>query len=247
MEPLRLLATYESAEEFLEAYDQEASAGGLFVRGAEVPAGTSLSGCTLAVSIAGEERCELPATLASVAPGVGVSVIFLQPPEALHELAAALRAPPPEEAGEDGGEAAGEPAAEPAAGGRPRPARAPPNISEKFALALHGDREERMALLRDTNKQLHPLVLKNPRIGLEEVSWAARQVTLNPDALKAIAEHPEWGQNAGIATALVRNPKTPVPVALRLLPRVPYTELKAIARSQGRPQIVQGAKRLLVR
>jgi hypothetical protein len=120
-------------------------------------------------------------------------------------------------------------------------------MSEKLDLALHGDREQRMQALRDPNKQLHSIALKNPRIGLEEVGWAAKQTTLNPDALKAIADHPEWGQNPTIATALVRNPKTPVPVALRMLQRVPYAELKAIAKSTGRPQVVQGARKLLVR
>jgi hypothetical protein len=88
--------------------------------------------------------------------------------------------------------------------------------------------------------------MKNPRIGLEEVLWAAKLTTLNPEALKVIAEHPEWGQNPGVAAALVRNPKTPVPVALKLMPRLPVSELRALARSQGRPQIVQAAKKRLL-
>ena len=112
-------------------------------------------------------------------------------------------------------------------------------------LAASGDREVRFALLRDPNKQLHPMVLKNPRIGLDEVLWAAKLNSISPDALKAIAEHPEWGRNAGIAAAMVRNPKTPVPVALKLLPRLQLADVRMIAKSQGRPQIVQAARKIV--
>jgi hypothetical protein len=35
-------------------------------------------------------------------------------------------------------------------------------------------------------------------------------------------------------------------VAVKLVPRLPVAELKAIAKSQGRPQIVQAAKKILL-
>src|SRR5207237_8431048 len=93
---------------------------------------------------------------------------------------------------------------------------------------------------------LHALVRRDPRIGLDEVAWAAKLPNLNPDALKVIADHPEWGQNATIAAAVVRNPKTPVPVAVKLMPRLPVAEVRVLARSQGRAQIVQAAKKQLI-
>ncbi|MBS2021946.1 MAG: hypothetical protein JST92_06015, partial [Deltaproteobacteria bacterium] len=109
------------------------------------------------------------------------------------------------------------------------------------------DKELRFQFLRDPNKQLHTLVLRNPRIGLEEVAWAARSTTLNPEALKLIAEHPEWGSNPNIVLSLVKNPKTPIPIAVRLVPKLSMMELRALAKSQGRPQVVQAAKKALVR
>jgi hypothetical protein len=119
------------------------------------------------------------------------------------------------------------------------------SLPDKMRLASSGDREVRFALLRDPCKQLHPLVLKNPRIGLDEVLWAAKLNSINPDALKVIAEHPEWGRNATIAAAVVKNPKTPVPVALKLLPRLQLSDVRVIAKSQGRPQIVQAARKVV--
>ena len=217
---MQLVADFATPADFLAVYEQEIAQGGLLVRGAELPAGTPLADCTLQIRIAGKDAAATAARLAAATPGVGVMVLFVEKPVALGALAARLRGPPQKET---------------------------LSLPEKIALALSCDRERRFQFLRDPNKQLHPLVIKNPRIGLEEVQWAAKLTTLNPEALKLIADHPEWGQNPGVAAALVRNPKTPVPVALKLLPRLPLSELRALARSQGRPQIVQAAKMQLLR
>jgi hypothetical protein len=216
---MELVAEFESDDEYLAAYDREIAAGGLLVRGAEVPPGTPLADCTLTVRIAGEDAAEVPARLAAATPGQGVIIIFPAPPIALQALAKRLRAPEPKER---------------------------LTLPEKLQRATTCDREERFQFLRDPNKQLHVMVLRNPRIAIDEVVWAARLNSLNPDALKLIAEHSEWGQNPTVATALVRNPKTPIPIALKLLPRVPVAELRALAKSQGRPPIVNGAKKQLL-
>jgi hypothetical protein len=224
----RLIAEYATADEYLSAHDEEVAAGGLCVRGASLPAGTPLSDCTVLVRIAGRDEAEASAKLASVSNAQGAMVVFLEEPAALQALAQKLRTPD---------------AARRASRGR-REALSTP---EKMQLAAACDRELRLELLRDPNKLLHPLVLRNPRIGVEEVLFAARLPTLNPDALKLIGEHPEWGQNATIVSALVRNPHTPLPMAVRLVPRLPRAELRALASSQGRPQIVQAAKKEMLR
>jgi hypothetical protein len=219
-ESMRLVADFETPADYLAVHEQEISQGGLLVRGAELPQGTPLGECTLEVRIAGKVAGETPARLAAATPGVGVMVLFPAAPAAFNALASRLRGPPPKET---------------------------LSLQEKMHLAMSCDRELRFQFLRDPNKQLHPLVMKNPRIGLEEVLWAAKLPTLNPEALKVIADHPEWGQNPGVAAALVRNPKTPIAVAVRLVARLPMAELRVLARSQGRPQIVQAAKKHLLR
>src|SRR5579859_4901472 len=217
---MKLVAEFGTAEDFLAVYEQEIAEGGLLVRGAELPAGTPLADCTLQIRIAGADAATASARLAAATPGVGVMVLFPDAPAPLNALAARLRGPPRKET---------------------------LSLQEKMHLAMSCDRELRFQFLRDPNKQLHPMVLKNPRIGLEEVVWAAKLTTLNPEALKLIADHKEWSQNPTVALALVRNPKTPAPVAIRLVPRLPVAELRALARSQGRPQIVQAAKKHLLR
>jgi hypothetical protein len=188
------------------------------------------------VSIGGEEVAEEQAKLAFATPGVGVAVFFPAPPAALDALATRLRAPEPELVTGEGVQHNS---------ARQRLAELP--VAQKMATALQGDREERFHLLRDNNKTLHAQVLRNPRIGLDEVQAAAKLPSLSPDALKAIADNPEWGQNAAICTALVRNPRTPMPVALRLLPRVPDREIRVIAKGAARQPIVDAARKLLQR
>src|SRR5213595_1731479 len=116
-----------------------------------------------------------------------------------------------------------------------------------MSLALKSGRAVLHHLLRDFNKVLHADVLRHPHIGLDEVKATAKLNSLSPETLKAIGDHPEWGQNPGICAALVRNPKTPMAIALRLLPRVPLNDLRAIAKGAGRQQVVLAARKLLVR
>ena len=247
MELTCVVARFASAADFLEAFDRQIAHGGLLVRGVEAAPGTALADCTLEVTLEGAVVAQVPARLASATPGLGVAVLFAEKPAALHALAARLRlavadqpAAAPGPAEDRDSDAVPETRAGVSYG-------VPETQAEKMQRALSGDREQRFAMLRDPNKQLHALVLRNPRTSLEEVHWAAKLTTLSPDALKIIAEHPEWGANASVATALVRNPKTPIPIALKLLPRLPPAELKALARSQGRPQLVQAAKKLMLR
>ena len=220
----RLVAEFATADDYLAAHDAEVTAGGLLVRGAILQAGAPAAGYTLVVRIAGKDVAELPASIASIAVGTGIAVIFLAEPVALLELAARLREPAPEGNTADLDRL---------------------TLPERIKLAQTAPREVRMKLLRDPNKQLHAFVLKNPRITLEEVQFAARQPALAPDALKLIAEHSEWSNNLVIATNLVRNPRTPLPLALKLLPRLSSSDLRSIAKGNARPPLVQAARKLV--
>jgi hypothetical protein len=242
MAAAELRVAYASAAEYLAAHDAEISKCGLLVRGATLDRAAALEPCTLVVEISGEAVARVPGRIAAAVPGVGVAVVFEGMPPDLASLAARLRSPAAEAAGEEGVEGGAE-----EAHGGPRGTVADRldelTVAQKIAQAMSGDREVRMALLRDVNKSLHGCVLRNPRIGLDEVQWAAKLTTLSPDALKLIAENKEWGANATVCTALVRNPKTPLPLALRLLDRVPIAEVRAIAKGGARDALVHAARK----
>jgi hypothetical protein len=238
---LRLDAHFATAAELVAAYDGEIARKGLLVRGATAAQASPMAPCTVALHVGGARLLELPAKLAAVVAGVGVAVMLDAVPDELTALVARARTGEPLAAPEP--EAADE--AEAAPTGPLSERLKALSVAEKIALALSCDRETRFALIRDHNKSLHLYVLRNPRIGLDEVQAAAKMASLSPDALKFIAEHREWGQNATICTSLVRNPKLLMPLALRLLDRIPASEVRAIAKGGARDQLVQAARKRL--
>ncbi len=219
-------ATFASLTEYQAAFTAEISKGGLLVRGATLEHAMPGSECVVTVEVTGSDAVEVPARVAAVVPGVGVAVMFEGVPAALKDL--------------------NEP--------KPEAAETGPRASlferlktmtqqEKMQLALTGGRDERMALMRDNNKMLHVYVLKNPRLGLDEVQAAAKLAMLSPEALKMIGEHREWSGNPQVCASLVRNPKTPMPLALKLVDRVSMPDLKLIAKGGARDQIVNAARK----
>jgi hypothetical protein len=115
--------------------------------------------------------------------------------------------------------------------------------SEKMQLALHGDRNARLLLLKDVNKTVQTFLLQNPRITIDEIRYIAGYRQANPDVLVTIAGHREWGQNQGVLAALVRNPKTPSLTAVKLLDKIAPAELRRLAKSGEVPRAVQVAAR----
>lgn len=119
-------------------------------------------------------------------------------------------------------------------------------MDDKINLALSGDREERMALAMDSNKAIHHYLLKNAKITLDEIAFMARLPSLNPDVLDRIAETPGYVQNPTVAKALVYNPRTPVKTAIRLLDRLPRSEVMNLAkRTNMNMRLVMAAKKRL--
>jgi hypothetical protein len=119
--------------------------------------------------------------------------------------------------------------------------------AEKIQLALHGSRDERNTILRDKNRTLHPFVLKNPQVNLEDITTIAKNAQMGPEILKQISERREWFQQPGVATALARNPKTPPDIAIRALDYVPMDVLRQMAKGVGAlPHVTQAARKKVI-
>jgi hypothetical protein len=133
---------------------------------------------------------------------------------------------------------------------RPRGTKPPYNEmtnAEKIQLALHGSRDDRNTILRDKNRTLHPFVLKNPQVDLEDVTTIAKNAQMGPEILKQISERKEWFQRPVVATALARNPKTPPDVAIRALDYVPMDVLRQMAKGVGAlPHVTQAARKKVI-
>jgi len=194
----------------------------------------------------GSRHVELPARVIQIIPGGNIAVAFSDT-EAAKEALEPLLAEARTMKDDGGGETQstwGRPQAPPADEGTLHDRIRKMSSREKMQLAAHGDRAARLILIKDTNKIVHTFVIQNPRITLDEVRYIAGFKQCNPDVLKTIAQNREWTQNPRVVSALVRNPKTPGQIAVRLLDKLPVSELRALAKSPSVPRAVcQAARR----
>ena len=118
--------------------------------------------------------------------------------------------------------------------------------AEKIILTGKADRSERAVLIQDNDPQILYYLLKNPRITTEEVLRIAR-TSISAAVADQIAKTSQWSSNQEIRSALVNNPRTATPLAVKLLPTLPEPEIRHIAKSTGVSQAVkQAALRIVI-
>ncbi|MEB2283939.1 MAG: hypothetical protein OZ922_04595 [Myxococcales bacterium] len=119
-------------------------------------------------------------------------------------------------------------------------------VSEKIKLALRGNREARMLLIRDPNKMIRRFVLQNPRIGDEEVIAVAKNRSADDELLRMIGESREWTKNYQVRVSLVTNPKTPLVLSLRFLGGLNDRDVRMLAKSKNVSATVATAAKRIV-
>ena len=105
-------------------------------------------------------------------------------------------------------------------------------VSEKIELAQTGSRELRALLARDSNSQVQEAVINSPRITEVEIVAIARSAKIGSALLSKIAAKREWLKNYQVRLALVSNPKTPLPLALKLVTTLRDADLTDLAKSK---------------
>jgi hypothetical protein len=119
--------------------------------------------------------------------------------------------------------------------------------AQKIQLALHGNRDQRNAILRDRNRMLHAYVLKNPGINVDDVLAIAKNPQMGAEIFKQIGERADWFQRPQIALALARNHKVPTDIAVRALAYIPQDALRQIAKGTGAPPaVIQAARKRVI-
>jgi hypothetical protein len=116
---------------------------------------------------------------------------------------------------------------------------------EKILLAVKAERSERALLLQDNDPRVLLSLLRNPRLTVDEVSRLSRSSFLTYQIADVIMKAAQWMGNLDVRLGLIQNPKTPPAFSLRILPTLPESEVRAIARAGTNMALKQAALRRL--
>jgi hypothetical protein len=112
-------------------------------------------------------------------------------------------------------------------------------VKDRVKLGMKGDREARAILIRDSNKVVAQAVIRNPRIMDQEVESIAAMRTVSDEVLRVIAMNRAWARSYPIIMNLARNPRTPIPTAINILPRIHTRDLQGISQNRNVSEAVR--------
>jgi hypothetical protein len=118
---------------------------------------------------------------------------------------------------------------------------------EKLLLAVKADRSERALLLQDNDPRVLLSLLRNPRLTVDEVARLAKSSFLTYQIADVIIKTAQWMAVIDVRLGLIHNPKTPPAFALRILPTLPESEVRNIARGGTNMALKTAALRQLQR
>lgn len=113
------------------------------------------------------------------------------------------------------------------------------NTKDRMKLAMKGDREARGILVRDSNKVVCSAVVKNPRITEQEVENIASMRTVAEEVLRIIAMNRSWARSYPIIHNLARNPRSPIPTVMNILPRIRTKDLQSLSQNKNVSEAVR--------
>jgi hypothetical protein len=219
---LSLLVDFDSEEELRAEEKANLKAGGLFLRtDEELP---PFSIVDVRMRLPGRGETTLKASVVGTPPGA----LALQLQGKVADILPALLTTPatPEKA--DGDEIKDDAeATDPESLWDRVRAMTPP---QKIMLAPKADRATRALLMQGREPMLIFALLKNPRLGIEEVVRLAKSSALGFQAAELILKTVPWNRDVDVLVAMVHNPKLPLPLGLRILDSLPDTELRVIAK-----------------
>ena len=120
------------------------------------------------------------------------------------------------------------------------------SVLEKVRTALFGSLEERMILVRDSNKLVARAVMQSPKLSDHEVETFAATKDVCDDVLRLIAQNRKFMRVYGVLRALANNPRTPIKLGLQILGQIKNRDLKVLARNRNVSRLIRyGAERAL--
>ncbi len=116
---------------------------------------------------------------------------------------------------------------------------------DRLKMAMKGDREARGILIRDSNKVVACAVVKNPRITDPEVEGISSMRTVATEVLRLVSLNRSWARLYPVIHNLARNPRSPIPLVIGILPRIRTKDLLNLSQNRNvSEQVRRHAQRL---
>jgi hypothetical protein len=112
-------------------------------------------------------------------------------------------------------------------------------IAERVQVAIKGSRDERLILIRDSNKVVSRAVLLSPKISENEIEGISQMRNVNTEILRLVGQSRTWAKNYSILHNLVRNSRSPIGTTLTLLNRLMARDLKALSKNKNIPEVIR--------
>ena len=112
------------------------------------------------------------------------------------------------------------------------------SVTEMVQLASMGTKEARNLLIRNPNRSIVQAVLNSPKITDDEIISFAGNKNLSKEVPLIISNKKEYTKNYMVKAALVNNPKTPLPTAIKFLRHLLPKDLRNVSKSKNVPTVL---------
>lgn len=112
-------------------------------------------------------------------------------------------------------------------------------VAQRIRVAFRGTREERLFLVRDTNRLVSTAVLKSPKTNEADAEAIANMKSVSEDVLRAVSQRREWMKKYSLMSAIVRNPRSPIDVTLPLVLRLSPRDQTTLSTDRNVPEAVR--------
>lgn len=118
-------------------------------------------------------------------------------------------------------------------------------VPMRVKIARKASRQVRAFLIRDPNAQVAVTVITSNSLPDSEVEAIANNRSVCEEVLAEIPKRREWIKKYSIQKALAKNPKTALPIAMKMVPRLSTKDLRDLAKDKNTSEGVrQMARRL---
>jgi hypothetical protein len=119
-------------------------------------------------------------------------------------------------------------------------------LMERVRFALRCGKEGRTMLIRDSSRGVQLAIISNPRITDREITLIACSKSIDEEVLRRIADNREWARHYPVRLALAGNPKTPISIAVKMLPTLMPQDVSQIAKSKDVSGLIALAARRMI-